>query len=74
MYVCTITKNSVFLFLDESGGDESIAVSTLHRSIEKNTTNIISSLFLMTSQRLILFSFPEEMDDLIDFIFVRTFF
>jgi len=29
--------NSVYLFLDRSGGVESTAVSTLHISIEKNT-------------------------------------
>jgi len=72
-------RYSVF-FLDRSGGVESTAVSTLHRSIEKNMPKISSlpifphlfilALFLMTSQRQFWFSFPEEMDASIDFLFV----
>jgi len=64
--------------LDRSGGVESIAASTLHRSDEKNlpricidiSTSIYFSPLLMTSMRHFSFSFPEEMDGLIDFLFL----
>jgi len=72
------------LFSDQSGEVESTAVSTLHRSIQKNTQKIcnlsiyphwlILALFLMTSQCHFSFSFPEQMDGWIDFLSVRSLF
>jgi len=68
------------LFLNGSGKVESIVVSTLHSSSEKNTPTmrdlsifkhrLILALFLMTSQRHFSFSFLEELYGWVDFVFV----
>jgi len=72
------TINSVFLFLEGSGGVESTAVSTLHRSIEKKNRQkfvIHRSIHIFYFHILALssFSFPEEMPGLIDFLLVHTY-
>jgi len=73
------TINSVFSLVDRSGGVESIAVSTLHRSIEISNLlifprRLILVLFMVTSQRHFSISFLKEMGDLNDFLFVRSLF
>jgi len=65
----------------EVAGVESIAASTLRISIEKKyaknlsifSHRLILALFLMTSHYHVSFSFPEEIDGSIDFLFVRSF-
>jgi len=68
--------------LRRSGGVESTAVLTLHRSIEKKYTKNFMDLSTsinfsplfgdVTTSLFFFFSFPGEMDGLIDFLFVRT--
>jgi len=78
-------KQRIFVFGWMAGSIvESCLVSTLHRPIETNTPKIcnlsiiphqlILSPFLMTPQRHFSFSISEEMDGLMDFLFIRSFF
>jgi len=63
---------SLHHFWSSNAGHPSSAISINQSFIYPHL--LILALFLMTSQRYFLFSFPEKKDGLTDFLFVRNLF